>query len=314
MFCKYVPHNTHYLIKKRFDSKNIRERILQLDGCKNVEKVIVLVRGVGFEPTQAYAIGASALIKNVSRKNVSPVMEGLIVTDSGKLDEFLKWCLGKGTSYETCIQYVNYLRKPLNRNNKWSVLAYKAYFKFTRNEDLWKKIRTKQSRPDLNVPTDQEVLETLETACSYSQELCLVFKLLIESGARLAEIVKMLREFDPGNLKEHSGFYTYTLSYFRGSKRSFYIFTITKPRKLVISGNWVSNWASKNGKVRPKYVRKWVATRMAYLEIPMEIVDFIQGRVPRTILEKHYLNLYALALKHYPKYAKWLKENILEAI
>ena len=272
------------------------------------------MRGVGFEPTQAYAIGASALIKNVSRKNVSPVMEGLIVADSGKLDEFLKWCLGKGTSYETCVQYVNYLRKPLNRNNKWSVLAYKAYFRFTRNEDLWKKIRTKQSRPDLNVPTDQEVLETLETACSYSQELCLVFKLLIESGARLAEIVKMLREFDPGNLKEHSGFYTYTLSYFRGSKRSFYIFTITKPRKLVISGNWVSNWASKNGKVRPKYVRKWVATRMAYLEIPMEIVDFIQGRVPRTILEKHYLNLYALALKHYPKYAKWLKENILEAI
>jgi len=99
-----------------------------------------------------------------------------------------------------------------------------------------------------------------------------------------------------------------------GSKRSFYISTITKPEKVVVSENWVSNWASKNGKVRPKYVRKWVATRMAYLEIPLEIVNFIQGRVSRTILERHYLNLYALALKHYPKYAKWIKQNIMKVI
>ncbi len=139
----------------------------------------------------------------------------MIVADSGKLQEFLEWCLEKGTSYETCIQYVKYLRKPLNLGNKWSVLAYKAYFRFTENEELWKKIRTKQSRPDLNVPTDQEVLETLEAACSYSQELCLVYKVLIESGARLSEIVKMLKEFDPGNLKKHNGFYTYTSGYFR---------------------------------------------------------------------------------------------------
>ena len=43
----------------------------------------------------------------------------------------------------------------------------------------------------------------------------------------------------------------------------------------------------------------------------MEIVNFIQGRVPRTILERHYLNLYALALRYYPKYAEWLKGNFL---
>ena len=265
-------------------------------------------------PRRPTPSGPKLSAKRVSDKGVSPVKEGLIVADSGKLDEFLKWCLEKGTSYETCSQYVNYLKKPLDRNNKWSVLAYKAYFKFTRNEELWKSIRTKQSRPDLNIPTDEEVLNTLKAAYEASSELYTVYVLLVESGARLAEIVKMLKEFDPGKLKKHNGFYTYTLSYFRGSKRSFYIFTVTKPMKLVVSENWVSNWASKNKTVSPKYVRKFVATKMASLEIPLEIVNFIQGRVPRSILEKHYLNLYALALKHYPKYAKWLKENILEAI
>ncbi len=261
-------------------------------------------------PRRPTPSGPQLLAKKVSHVRVSPVKKGLIIADSGKLDEFFRWCLGKGTSYETCIQYVKYLRKPLNPDNKWSILAYKAYFKFTGNEELWKKIKTKQSRPDLNIPTLEEVLATLKAACSTSKELCLVYKLLIESGARLSEIVKMLKEFNPSKLKEHSGFYTYTLGYYRGSKRSFYVFTVTKPEKLVISGNWVSNWASKNNLVCPKYVRKFVATKMASLEIPMEIVNFIQGRVPRTILERHYLNLYALALRYYPKYAEWLRKSL----
>ena len=234
-----------------------------------------------------------------------------VVADSGKLDEFFKWCLGKGTSYETCSQYVKYLRKPLNPDNKWSIVAYKAYFKFLGKEEEWKKLKTKQSKPDLNIPTDHEVTETLKAACSTSRELCIIYRLLVESGARLSEIVKMLKEFNSKNLKEYRGFFTYTLSYYRGYKRAYYIFTVTKPEKLMVSENWVSNWASKGNHVRPKYIRKWVATKMVSLGIPLEIVNFIQGRVPRTILERHYLNLYALALKHYPKYAEWLRGNFL---
>ena len=234
---------------------------------------------------------------------------------SGKLSEtvlrkFLQWCVSKGTSRRTCEQYVKYLRKPLDPGNKWSVLAWKAYFKYSGNEELWKKIKTKQSRPDLNVPTFDEVAATLEAACNTSRELCIIYRLLVESGARLTEIVKMLKEFDPSKLKEHKGFFTYTLGFYRGSKRAYYVFTVTKPEKLVISGNWVSNWASKNKLVCPKYIRKFVATMMASLEIPTEVINFIQGRAPRTVLERNYLSLYALALKYYPKYASWLRKSL----
>jgi intergrase/recombinase len=49
---------------------------------------------------------------------------------------------------------------------------------------------------------------------------------------------------------------------------------------------------------------------MASLGIPAEVIDFIQGRTPRSVLTKHYLNLYTLALQHYPKYMEALKQII----
>ncbi len=63
--------------------------------------------------------------------------------------------------------------------------GWKAYFKFKGLEEEWKKLRTKQSRPDLKIPTDEEVINTLKAACSFSEELCLVYRLLIESGPDL---------------------------------------------------------------------------------------------------------------------------------
>jgi len=59
--------------------------------------------------------------------------------------------------------------------------------------------------------------------------------------------------------------------------------------------------------VNPKYVRKWVATKMLGIGIPSEIVNFIQGRTPTSILEKNYLNLYSLAMQYYPRYIELLK-------
>ena len=240
-------------------------------------------------------------------KTASKVFPSLEMPSESEKSEFFKWCVEKGTSEETCKQYLGYLSKDLDTENKWSILAWKAYFKFKGLEDEWKKLKTKQSKPDLRIPTDEEVINTLKAACSTSEELCLVYRLLIESGARLSEIIKMLNEYDPSRLKDHKSFYTYALAHMRGRKYSFYIFSITKPRPFKSSENWVSNWAAKNKMVNPKYVRKWVATKMLSIGIPSEIVNFIQGRTPTSILEKNYLNLYSLAMQYYPRYIELLK-------
>jgi len=87
------------------------------------------------------------------------------------------------------------------------------------------------------------------------------------------------------------------------------MYTIEKPVKMHVSSKWISNWASKNDVLNPKYIRKWVATKMLSLGVPEEVVNFIQGRVPQDVLSKHYLKLSTLADQYYEKYAGWLREK-----
>ena len=226
-----------------------------------------------------------------------------------ELKRFLEWCL-EGASQSTCEQYVAYLRKPLDMGNKWSRLAWKKYFKFIGREDLWKSIKVKKSGVDLYIPSDKDVLEALAKACSSSEELCWIYKLLVYSGLRLEEVIKVLNEAEPSRWVQHSNmYYKYPLAWKRGSKQAFYCYTLEKPPKIKVSSKWVSNWASKNRVLAPKYIRKWVATKMLSLGIPEEVVNFIQGRIPQEILSKHYLKLTILSDQYYPRYARWLKEN-----
>jgi len=233
------------------------------------------------------------------------------IKDNDLLGKFLSWCIGKGTSEATCRQYTRYLGKPLDMDNKWSRLAWKAFFKFTGREDLWKRIKVKKSGVDLYIPSDKEVVRALRKACSSSTELSWIYKLLIYSGLRLEEAVKIVNESEETKWIKLDSFYKYPLSWKRGSKQALYCYTIEKPPKLHVSSKWISNWASKNKALAPKYLRKWTATKMLALGIPEETVNFIQGRIPQKTLSKHYLKLTTLADQYYKKYVEWLRENIL---
>ncbi|MEM4429608.1 MAG: integrase [Thermofilaceae archaeon] len=232
------------------------------------------------------------------------------VQDNSMIQKFVEWCVGKGTSLETCRQYASYLQKPLDYGNKWSRLAWKQYYRFIGREDLWREIKTKRSGVDLYVPGDDDVLEALRKACSASESLCWVYKLLIYSGLRLSEVCKLLREQQEDRWIKADGFWKYPLSWKRGSKQVFYCYTVEKPPKLNISDKWVSNWAAKNNVLNPKYVRKWVAMKMLSLGISEEAVNFIQGRVPQSVLAKHYLKLSLLADETYKRYAEYLNRNL----
>ncbi len=57
MFYRVRKINGHYyLIKEYYDPQTGKKRTVSLGNCEKIEK---LVRGVGFEPTQAYATGSS---------------------------------------------------------------------------------------------------------------------------------------------------------------------------------------------------------------------------------------------------------------
>jgi len=58
---------------------------------------------------------------------------------------------------EACKQYINYLKKPLIRENKSSILSRKKFYKWKDDTDKWKAINTKKSGVDLKVPSSQQV-------------------------------------------------------------------------------------------------------------------------------------------------------------
>jgi len=216
-----------------------------------------------------------------------------------ELIEFYEYCL-KMASEETCRQYINYLKKPPS-NAKNSILAWKKFYKWKGDLEAWKKLKTKKSGVDLKVPGADEIGRWLEAVRGIEVEL--VFKLLLESGIRLREAVKVLNEYDEKNNVKEDGFYVYTLNWTRGPKKVFYVFHISSIAKTDITYNYAKNLLHEKG-IAPKYVRKFVTTKLAELGVSAEVIDFMQGRTPSSILGKHYLNLLALAKKDYRRYAE----------
>ncbi len=92
--------------------------------------------------------------------------------------------------------------------------------------------------------------------------------------------------------------------------KSFYVFHVTELKQIKISKAYVDKYVKKLNLVPPKYIRKFVATKMAELEIPSQVIDFIEGRTPSDVLTKHYLDLFTLAKKEYKKYAEWLRQTL----
>ena len=222
-----------------------------------------------------------------------------------ELFAFYNDCIKK-VSRETCKQYVNYLRKPLDANNKASILAWKKYYKWKGDIEKWKAIKTKKSGVDLKVPSVDQVKEWLTKVKGTKIEL--LFKLLLESGIRLTEAIKVLSEYSPENDVCENGICIYTLNWSRGSKRVFYVFHISKLERQNITYNYAKKIMHELD-IAPKYIRKFVATQMLSLGIPSEVVDFLEGRTPGNILTKHYLDLLTLAKKEYKKYAEWISNN-----
>ena len=262
----------------------------------------------GFEPPTTGLGERQAITRSISgeRGNSQNTIKLGPVGD-WELQAWREWCLQRA-SQRTCRDYANYLRKPLSLENRWSVKAYRLYLQW-KGEEIPPALKVQSGKPDTRVPSEAEVKLSLLKACNLDERLCLVYKLLLESGARLAEIVKMLREYSPERDKQQDGYLEYQLDWHRGKKHSFIIFHLTKPRiEFRNTESWVTHQAMKHNLVRPKAVRKFVATRMLEIEIPRDAVNFIQGRVSEDVLATHYLDRLVLARRYYPRYAEWLRQ------
>ena len=232
-----------------------------------------------------------------------------------KLNDFLTWCM-ETASEDTCIQYVRRLQEPINKHNRWSVTAWKKWFRFLCEGGveeactLYGKIKSIKSKQDKYVPSLDEVKESLSKA---EEPYRIVFWVLTQSGLRLNEVTYLLRNIDRLQVVEGDGFVRVKLDLERGTKKAFWAYLIKLPQRTLITAKEVSEYARKRKLLAPKYYRKFVATMMYKIAISSgttdvsEIVDFIQGRTEAKVLSRNYLELLALADSFYPKYAEWLR-------
>jgi len=64
----------------------------------------------------------------------------------------------------------------------------------------------------------------------------------------------------------------------------------------------------------PRYAqgwRRWLAQKCLEVDIKPEVIDFYQGRAPRTVLLNHYVNLQTFADRNYGMLTEKIKRVLM---
>ena len=222
----------------------------------------------------------------------------------------------RGITEETAKAYVSLISKPF-RETRNAQKAFRLFAKFLASrgvisddfaEKILKVIKVKRADADIYIPTVEEIKKTLRLAKEYSENVYFIYRIALESGVRLSEILRILREPEK-DIRDGSICY-YPLAWQRGYKGVFYVFHLTPLRKIDITRGAIADFERRRDALAIKYFRKFAASKMAELGVPLDIIDFIQGRKPTRVLTQHYVSLFGIAKEQYKKYAEWLSKEM----
>ena len=219
---------------------------------------------------------------------------------------------------QNIVEYVSRMKT----TSKYPTLALRLYIKYLEETDqittehsqhLMKVLKVKKSRPDTYVPTDEKVKEAYHKLNEDRDKL--IFQILAYSGARVTEMVKMLKEFEPNNLVKNEKFGRYSLNYSRGQKRSYYIYmpleVSDKVKRFYKIGNKeITKIIGMRSGLSPKYLRKWFFNKTIMSGVPESVADFYEGRSPATVGSANYMDKTRQADHFYEKVVDILREAI----
>lgn len=193
-----------------------------------------------------------------------------------------------------------------------------GYYKSSEVMDYQNVIKVSSSNVRVNRFTDTEaILKALNTVNGNKE---LIIRLLGYSGLRLSEGLLLLNNFDESNLETHGEVACYNMEEImklksksdHNTKNTFDAFMPTefaeKLDRVEISRGKYKGDRLANGIVYANQLRKW-NTNFLKQEIqekglsfgvaPEIIIDYIQGRVSKSVISKHYLDLKGDAVKLY---------------
>jgi len=234
-------------------------------------------------------------------------------------------------SEKTARDYMNYLRKLSGKtvnydlyleicDNKWKVKLIRIYLDYLykvgrisweekeRLKSIFKVKNSSNSGEDDEYEIDEHELIDRMLMMHDESLYRLILELLLYSGARLSEIVKMLREWDEKKLECFNDFCRYRLKWFRGRKRCDYIYF---PKQLL---DRILRFAHRVGRydnlrkniydyyhIKEKDFRKLHYRVCLDTGIEEAVCDFYQSRISElSIGRKYYDALRSRADKKYP--------------
>ncbi|MFA4719898.1 integrase [Pyrococcus kukulkanii] len=223
------------------------------------------------------------------------------------------------------IKDIKHLRTAIEKENYNSKLVkgLRNFINFLAEEEiiddgsaalLKKPLKLKQSKPRQVFISEEEIREAYrELTKYYGYEAEVLLKLLVFTGLRLKQIVQMLNEYDPGKLVIVNGKVARypMMEYSKSTKRAFWAYMpsdFAKSLKRINITYYQAQPRTTYGRVSASTIRKWFSTFLARHKVPVEIIDFIQGRAQRSIIERHYLNLTVLADEAYSRVVDSLKK------
>ena len=180
--------------------------------------------------------------------------------------------------------------------------------------DLRRAIPKDEVGIDVYVPEEEQIISDLRRIIYEPIEFQAAYNLLLDSGLRVVEVERLLNNFPEA--EQLKGFYRCPVGFFRGTKQAYYCYLTEYTFQLVkrcarpVNKLLISKWFQNRNYTRAKYLRKFANDVMTSekLNIPESVADFIQGRVPKSIGAKHYMQLKRKADQYYQRYAEHVTE------
>jgi len=136
------------------------------------------------------------------------------------------------------------------------------------------------------------------------KERQLLFKLLVASGARGSQILKMLEIFDPNLLIKKDEFARYPIaSLSKGKKKGFWVYMPIELAEELERCSFGKGALDdiRHGRVNVSTIRKWHLNVLIEHDVHESVADFIQGRAAVTVGSTHYLHKTKQADRAYMK-------------
>jgi len=164
------------------------------------------------------------------------------------------------------------------------------------------RIKVKPINPDIHVPVDEEVKQTISELQGDGK---LLFLGLLYSGLRATELQYLLNNYASLKAQRQDGFVKISLNWRRGRKNALFaylpadLYAQLPCTQLAVNG--LKSVLKVRGLMPLKYTRKVFYTQARSIGAPAEVVDFIQGRAATSVGAVHYLDAQRLADEWYSR-------------